>query len=32
MKEILEILEQNARATPAQIATPVDKPIREVKK
>ncbi len=32
MKEIFEILEQNARATPAQIATMVDKPVREVQK
>jgi DNA-binding Lrp family transcriptional regulator len=32
MKEILEILEQDARATPAQIATLVNKPVREVKK
>ena len=32
MKEILEILEQNARATPRQIATMVDKPVREVEK
>lgn len=30
MKEIFEILEQNARATPAQIATMVNKPVREV--
>jgi DNA-binding Lrp family transcriptional regulator len=30
MKEIFEILEQNARATPAQIATMVDKPVTEV--
>jgi DNA-binding Lrp family transcriptional regulator len=30
MKEILEILEQNARATPAQIATMVNKPVNEV--
>jgi DNA-binding Lrp family transcriptional regulator len=32
MKEIFEILEQNARATPAQIATMVDKPVSEVEK
>ena len=32
MKEIFEILEQNARATPAQIATMVDKPVREVQR
>ena len=32
MKEILKILEQNARATPAQIATMVDKPVREVER
>ena len=32
MKEIFEILEQNARATPAQIATLVGKPVREVEK
>jgi len=32
MKEILEILEQNARATPAQIAAMVDKPVREVER
>jgi DNA-binding Lrp family transcriptional regulator len=32
MKEILEILEQNARATPAQIATLVGKPVKEVQK
>jgi DNA-binding Lrp family transcriptional regulator len=32
MKEILEILEQNARATAAQIATMVDKPLREVER
>jgi DNA-binding Lrp family transcriptional regulator len=32
MKEILEILEQNARATPAQIATMVAKPVREVRR
>jgi len=32
MKEILEILEQNARATPAQIATMVGKPVKEVQK
>jgi DNA-binding Lrp family transcriptional regulator len=32
MKEIFEILEQNARATPEQIATMVDKPVREVEK
>lgn len=30
MKEILRILEQNARATSSQIATMVDKPVREV--
>jgi DNA-binding Lrp family transcriptional regulator len=32
MREIFEILEQNARATPAQIATMVDKPVKEVQK
>ena len=32
MKEIFEILEQNARATPEQIATMVDKPVSEVEK
>jgi DNA-binding Lrp family transcriptional regulator len=32
MKEIFEILEQNARATPEQISTMVDKPVREVEK
>jgi DNA-binding Lrp family transcriptional regulator len=32
MKEIFEILEQNGRATPGQIATMVDKPVREVKR
>jgi DNA-binding Lrp family transcriptional regulator len=32
MKEIFEILEQNARATPAQIATMADKPVNEVKR
>jgi DNA-binding Lrp family transcriptional regulator len=32
MKEIFEILEQNARATPEQISTIVDKPISEVEK
>jgi len=32
MKEISEILEQNARATPAQIVTMVDNPVREVQK
>jgi DNA-binding Lrp family transcriptional regulator len=32
MKEIFEILEQNARATPAQISTMVNKPIIEVKR
>jgi len=32
MKEILEILEQNAWATPAQIATMVGKPVKEVQK
>jgi len=32
MKEIFEILEQNARATPAQIATMVDKSVSAVKK
>ena len=32
MKEILRILEQNARATSSQIATMVDKPVSEVKK
>lgn len=30
MKEILRILEQNARATSSQIAAMVDKPVREV--
>jgi len=32
MKEISEILEQNARATPAQIVTMVDKLVREAQK
>jgi len=32
MKEILEILEQNGRATPSQIATMVGKPATAVKK
>jgi DNA-binding Lrp family transcriptional regulator len=32
MKEIFEILEQNGRATPAQIAIMVDKPVREVER
>ena len=32
MKEIFEILEQDARATPEQISTMVDKPVREVEK
>jgi DNA-binding Lrp family transcriptional regulator len=32
MKEIFEILEQNARATPEQVSTMVDKPVREVEK
>jgi len=32
MKEIFEILEQNARATPEQIATMVDKPVSNVEK
>jgi DNA-binding Lrp family transcriptional regulator len=32
MKETSEILEQNARATQAQIVTMVDKPVREVQK
>ena len=32
MKEIFEILEQNARATPEQISTMVDKPVNEVEK
>lgn len=32
MKEIFEILEQNARATSEQIATMVDKPAKEVEK
>jgi DNA-binding Lrp family transcriptional regulator len=32
MKEIFEILEQNARATPEQISTMVDKPVKEVEK
>jgi DNA-binding Lrp family transcriptional regulator len=32
MKEIFEILEQNAQATPEQIASMVDKPVKEVQK
>jgi DNA-binding Lrp family transcriptional regulator len=32
MKEVFEILEKNARATPEQIATMVDKPVSEVEK
>ena len=32
MKEIFEILEQNARATPEQISTMVNKPVKEVEK
>lgn len=32
MKEIFKILEQNARATPEQIATMVDKPVSKVEK
>jgi DNA-binding Lrp family transcriptional regulator len=32
VKEIFEILEQNARATPEQISTMVDKPVKEVEK
>ena len=32
MKEIFEILEQNARATPEQISTMVDKPVKQVEK
>jgi len=32
MKEIFEILEQNARATPEQISTMVDKPVSKVEK
>jgi len=32
MKEILEILEQNARATPEQISAMVGKPVKEVKR
>jgi DNA-binding Lrp family transcriptional regulator len=32
MKEIFEILEQDARATPEQISTMVDKPVKEVEK
>lgn len=32
MKEIFEILEQNARVTPEQISTMVDKPVSEVEK
>ena len=32
MKEIFEILEQNAKATPEQISTMVDQPVREVEK
>ncbi len=32
MKDILEILEQNGRATPEQISAMVDKPVSEVKK
>jgi DNA-binding Lrp family transcriptional regulator len=32
VKEIFDILEQNARATPEQIATMVDKPVSEVER
>jgi DNA-binding Lrp family transcriptional regulator len=32
VREIFEILEQNARATPEQISTMVDKPVKEVEK
>jgi len=32
VKEIFEILEQNARATPEQISTMVNKPVKEVEK
>ena len=32
MKEIFEILEQDARVTPEQVATMVDKPVSEVEK
>jgi len=32
VKEIFEILEQNARATPEQISTMVDKPVKQVEK
>ena len=32
MKEIFEILERNARATPEQISTMVEKPVKEVEK
>jgi DNA-binding Lrp family transcriptional regulator len=32
VKEIFEILEQNARATPEQISTMADKPVKEVEK
>ena len=32
MKEIFEILEQNARATPEQISTMVDQPVSKVEK
>jgi DNA-binding Lrp family transcriptional regulator len=32
VKEIFEILEQNARATPEQISTMADKPVNEVEK
>ena len=32
MKEVLEILEQNGRATPEQISAMVDKPVGQVKK
>jgi len=32
MKEVFEILEENARATPEQISTMVDKPVSEVEK
>lgn len=32
MKEVFEILEQNARATPEQISTMVDRPVSEVEK
>lgn len=32
MKEILEILEQNAKATPEQISVMIDKPVAEVRR